>query len=267
MRMPEPVDAWWARRQFSRGAAVPYAVGAYRELWQQYPVLARQYHPELNRDIVLTQVPPAADVWLQWECDAGHRFIATPTEQRQRPGRSRRRSSWCPECTAGSGKQRERTRRMCSRSVATRFEVGEPFISDCAPRAASAAEPRLRQLLAARLEFDGTRNAIRLRQPFFDHLEAWPDIVLPELRVAVEYDTTGREGLDHLGRREASDRRKDRLLRNCGWEVVRVRCGKLRPLGRHDVIAGGVSGRTADRVVDALRDIRGDLIVNAYRRS
>lgn len=266
--MPEPVDAWWARRQFSRGAPVPYAVGEYRDVWQQYPVLARQYHPELNRDIVLSQVPPAADVWLLWECDAGHRFVATPTEQRRRPGRSRRRSTWCPECSvlAGAPRERERKRRMCAHSIATRFEVGEAFVSGCAPRPASAAEPRLRQLLKARLEFDGSHNAVRLRQPFFDHLEAWPDILLPDLRVAIEYDTTGREGLDHLGRREAADRRKDRALRQSGWEVVRVRTGKLLPLGPFDVTGGGVSARTADRVIDRLREIRGDLFVNAYLR-
>lgn len=265
--MPEPVDAWWARRQFSRGATIPYAVGQYREQWQQYPVLVRQFHPDLNGGITLSQVPPAADVWLLWQCEAGHRFVATPFEQRQRPGTSRRRSSWCPECMAGAGgSTRPRRPRMCSRSEASRHRVGEAFVSECAPRAASAAEPRLRQLLAARLEFDGSPNAVRLKQPFFDHLEAWPDIVLSDLRVAIEYDTTGREGLEHVGRREQSDRRKDRLLRAAGWEVVRVRTGKLLPLGPFDVVAAGASRPAVERVIDRLREIRGDLIVNAYLR-
>ena len=266
--MPEPVDAWWRRRQFSRGAAIPYAVGEYREQWQRYPVLVRQYHPDLNGGIVLSQVPPAADVWLLWQCDAGHRFVATPFEQRQRPGRSRRRSSWCPECAAGAGgtTRVRRPQRLCTRSEAQQHPVGAAFVSECAPRAASAAEPRLRQLLAQRLEFDPAPNAIRLRQPFFDHLEAWPDIVLSDLKVAIEYDTTGREGLDHVGRREESDRRKDRALRAVGWEVVRVRTGRLAPLGTFDVVAGGVSGAVVRRVIDRLREIRGDLIVAAYSR-
>jgi very-short-patch-repair endonuclease len=266
--VPEPVDGWWRRRQFSRGAAIPYAVGQYREQWQQYPVLVRQFHPDLNGGIVLSQVPPAADVWLLWQCEAGHRFIATPFEQRQRPGRSRRRSSWCPECAAGAGgsTRARRPQRLCARSEAQRHPIGEAFVSECAPRAASAAEPRLRQLLAQRLEFDLAPNAIRLRQPFFDHLEAWPDIVLSDLRVAIEYDTTGREGLDHVGRREQSDRRKDRALRAVGWEVVRVRTGKLAPLGSYDVVASGVSGKVVGRVMDRLCDIRGDLIVAAYSR-
>ncbi|MDQ4137968.1 MAG: zinc-ribbon domain-containing protein, partial [Actinomycetota bacterium] len=100
--MPEPIDAWWARRQFSRGHEVPYEVGTYREAWAPFPVLIRQYHPDLNRGIALTQIPPAAEVWLQWQCDAGHIFVATPEEQRSRPGRVRRRSSWCPECAAAA---------------------------------------------------------------------------------------------------------------------------------------------------------------------
>src|SRR5690606_19765343 len=60
--MAERVELWWARRQFSRGAEVPYAVGTYREAWASFPMLVRQYHPELNAGIVLSQIPPAADV-------------------------------------------------------------------------------------------------------------------------------------------------------------------------------------------------------------
>ncbi len=33
----EPVDAWWRRRQWSRGVAVPYAVGEFRSAWASYP--------------------------------------------------------------------------------------------------------------------------------------------------------------------------------------------------------------------------------------
>ena len=60
--MAERVEAWWARRRFSRGLEVPYEVGTYREAWAPYPMLIRQYHPELNAGITLTQIPPAADV-------------------------------------------------------------------------------------------------------------------------------------------------------------------------------------------------------------
>lgn len=262
--MPEHVETWWARRQFSKAARVPYPVGSYREFWETYPVLVGQFHPDLNHGIVLSQVPPAADVWLLWQCDVGHVFVATPTEQRMRPGRSRRRSSWCPECSALAGGGRPATPRatLCAKSVAEHYAVGEAFHSECAPRPASAAEDLLRQKLIARLPLvEG--NAVRVPRPFFAHLEVWPDLVLPDLCVAIEYDTTGRDGLEHVGTREDVDIRKDRLLRAARWEVVRVRTGKLKELGPYDV-RGGTSGRTVDRVVERLREIRGDLIVNAY---
>jgi hypothetical protein len=293
--MPEPVDAWWERRRASTGRAVPYPVGSYREEWARYPVLVTQYHPDLNRGIALSQVPLAADVWLLWECDAGHRFIATPEEQRMRPGRERRRSSWCPTCSdlargrtprplpmrppisrpldaeadvpAAPPPRRTRAvpaRRLCP--VTPDLPVGEPFVSTCAPAPASAAEDSLRAALLERLAFDPAQNAVRLRQPFFEHLEAWPDLVLGDLRIAIEYDTTGRYGLEHVGRREQVDARKDRLLRHAGWEVVRIRTGRLAPLGPYDVAAAGVSGRLVDRVVDRLRDVRGPLLVDAYLR-
>lgn len=78
---------------------MPYEIGTYRDAWAPYPQLIRQYHPELNAGITLTQIPPAADVLLLWQCDMGHTFVATPAEQRTRPGGERRRSAWCPDCS------------------------------------------------------------------------------------------------------------------------------------------------------------------------
>ncbi|MGU3408967.1 hypothetical protein ACLBWP_02575 [Microbacterium sp. M1A1_1b] len=326
--MVEPVDAWWRRRQFSRGVAMPYAVGEFRDAWASFPVLIRQYHPEWNAGIVLTQVPPAAEVLLTWECDVGHVFVATPAEQRGRPGRERRRSVWCPECTvmakpqrwpvlpedwptqvpapqravrtagrqtlpaagrrstppvgdvptgavASSRAARPGARRGTARRPAAEREIcrktprlpsGDAFVSVCAPATASAVEAELRQALSDRFDFTFDRNAIRLDRPFHDHVEAWPDIILPELRVAIEYDSTGRHGLEHVGPREDSDRRKDRALRGVGWEVVRIRTGRLPALGPHDLQVSGVSGRTIERLVDTLRDVRGALFVDAYAR-
>ena len=140
--------------------------------------------------------------------------------------------------------------------------MGEAFHSECAPRPASAAEDLLRQKLVARLPLVES-NAVRVPRPFFTHLEVWPDLVLPDLRVAIEYDTTGRDGLEHVGKRELVDSREDRLLRAAHGEVVRVRTGKLKPIGPYDV-HGGTSARTVDRVLDRLREIRGDLIVNSW---
>jgi hypothetical protein len=285
--MSEPVLTWWARRQFTHACDVPYPIGRYREAWASFPVLIRQYHPDLNHGIMLSQIPPAAEVLLCWQCDSGHIFVATPEEQRSRPGRERRRSSWCPECLTlarppraspllnrsvqaqETAKPRKKSqadsRRICAKTPPS--SPGEAFVSACAPAPASAVEARLRHELAARLEFTEGMNAVRVTRPFFDHVEVWPDIVLPELKVAIEYDSTGRHGLEHVGRREATDRRKDRALRAVGWEVVRVRDGKLPKLGPHDLIVQGLTKMVYPRLIDELRVIRGDLFVNSYLRS
>lgn len=278
--MPEPIDAWWQRRQRSRNTSVPYPVGTYRSDWERYPVLIRQFHPDLNNGITLTQIPPAAEVFLVWQCEAGHVFVATPEEQRGRPGGQRRRSVWCPVCAelanppriraslpAAPPARRSRARRG-PRTLGSSVTVvpGDAFWSERAPKPASAAEAELRQRLEKRFDFDLTCNAVAVSRPFFNRLEVWPDIVIPELRVAIEYDTVGRHGLEHVGPREESDRRKDRALRAVRWEVIRIRCGRLRPLGPHDLVATSVTERLIDRLTDALCGISGDLIVRSYLR-
>ncbi len=288
--MSERVESWWARRQWSKGLETPYPVGAYRHAWAPFPALWRQYHADLNAGIVLSQVPPAADVLLQWQCDRGHRFVATPAEQRSRPGRERRRSAWCPECSdeanpsrvvalpmresvtdpvpAGAGIVRERRGRrqasLCDKTPD--LPVGEAFASACAPKPASAVEDRLRSDVRERLALTTGMNAVRVQRPFFNHVEVWPDLVFPELRIAIEYDSIGRHGVEHVGRREEADRRKDRALRSAGWEVVRLRTGKLEAIGPYDLQLTSWNGRALDRLVETLRTIRGPLLVDAYLR-
>lgn len=275
--MAERIEDWWARRQFSHGNDVPYPIGTYREAWAPYPTLIRQYYPDRNSGIMLTQIPPAADVFLLWTCNSGHTFVATPAEQRSRPGRERRRSAWCPECAAlaqprptrpaGSDSPRRPAkppRILCPKTPT--LPTGEPFASACAPRPASAVEAQLRMDLFARLGVTPGLNAVRVARPFFDHLEVWPDILLPELRIAVEYDSTGRHGLEHVGKREDADRRKDRTLRSAHWEVVRIRTGKLEKLGPYDLQVTSMNPRGLERLIDTFRDIRGPVMVDAYLR-
>jgi len=283
--MSEGVEAWWARRQFSHGSGVPFPVGTYREAWAPYPALIRQYHPEFNAGITLTQIPPAADVLLLWQCEVGHLFAATPGEQRHRPGRQRRRSAWCPECSVQAVPPRVRPAGEAARVRAARLArpraasrpatvcpktpqlpVGEAFASECAPATASAVEAQLRHDLAERLEFTAGLNAVRVTRPFFEHVEVWPDIVIPELRIAVEYDSTGRHGLEHVGTRQDADLRKDRALRSARWEVVRIRTGRLEKLGPWDLQVSGTGKKTLAALLDVFRSIRGELIVEAYRR-
>ncbi len=262
--MPEDIGTWWQRRQQSKGTTIPYALGTYRDQWAPFPMLIRQYHPDLNGGIALSQIPPVAEVLLLWQCDAGHTFAATPKEQRNRPDGTRRRSAWCPECSAKAGGKR--AKRPVTKHPAPNVPVGQAFVSAHAPRKASRAEPELRRRLEERLDLDFEKNAIRTRQPFFGRYEVWPDVVLPELTIALEYDTTGRDGLEHVGPREDADRRKDQLLRAVGWEVVRVRVGPLRAIGEFDVVAPGISGQLVDRVIERLGRIRGELFVGAYLR-
>lgn len=150
-----------------------------------------------------------------------------------------------------------------------RHGPGDAFHSARAPRTASAAEAELRRRLAERFDLDlspDRANAVAVNRPFFGRTEVWPDIVITELRVAIEYDTVGRFGLEHVGPREETDRRKDRMLRAVGWEVVRVRCGRLQPIGPYDVAASGVTNRLIHDLIERLCEVRGDLFVNAYLR-
>ena len=292
--MPESVEQWWSRRQWSTGREVPYEVGRYRDAWAPFAALVEQFRPERNHDLVLSQVPPAAEVWLVWVCAIGHEFVATPAEQRARPGSPRGGRSWCPVCAApgalpGPGSKwprpavRPQATERAPRPRAPRhvpaadaaiptvpsIEVapGRAFRSPIAPRATSATEAAVRAAIEARLEVDLTPNAVRVRRPFFERLEVWPDIVIPELAVAVELDTIGRNGDEHVGRREATDRRKDQLLREVGWEVVRLRVRPLRALGPHDLVVPGMSQRAIDALVDRIGEARGELFVAAYRRA
>jgi hypothetical protein len=268
----ESIDAWWQRRQRTRQSAVPYAVGTYRADWERYPVLIRQYHPDLNRGITLTQIPPAAEVFLVWQL-----FVATPEEQRNRPGGQRRRSVWCPVCAQQANPPRIKpslpspppprgARSQRIRTGPGNRMPGDAFWSADAPKPASAAEADLRRRLSLRFEFDLSHNAVAVARPFFERLEVWPDVVLPDLRVAIEYDTVGRHGLEHVGPREESDLRKDRSLRAVRWEVVRIRCGALLPIGPFDLSASGITERLLDRLTATLSEIRGELIVRSYRR-
>ncbi len=306
--VPVSRDEWWARRQRVTGLAVPYPIGTYRDAWAPFTKLVEQFRPDRNGELLLSQIPPGAEVYLVWVCAVGHEFVATPAEQRARPGRSRSSRSWCPVCSTpsllpsmpkwpraprasipppdsdrlhNSGETTERgARRMPAQRVApvhraatpelwrSAAEVapGEAFHSESAPRATSAAEGRLRALIADRLDVDLTRTAVRVRTPFFGRLEVWPDVIIPEFAIAIELDTVGRNADEHVGRRERTDRRKDQLLREVGWHVIRVRCRPLRALGPDDLVVAGVSATAVASLIERMGDVRGHLLVQAYAR-
>lgn len=293
--MPRSLEEWWQRRQRVTGTAVPYEVGRYRDAWSPYRALVEQFRPERNGELVLSQIPPAADVYLVWVCSIGHEFVATPAEQRGRPGRARASRSWCPVCATPSllppaprwprlHNSGDAPGDSVTRAGARRVELAVPdstpelwrtaeevapgtaFRSARASRATSAAEGRLRALLAERLDVDLSLTAVRTRTPFFGRLEVWPDIVIAELGIAIELDTIGRNADEHVGRREVADRRKDRLLAEVGWSVIRMRCRPLRALGPDDLEVAGVSRAAVDALIGRMIETRGALLVHAYAR-
>ena len=306
--VPVSSEQWWARRQRVTGLDVPYAIGRYRDAWAPFTALVEQFRPDRNGELLLSQIPPAAEVYLVWVCSVGHEFVATPAEQRGRPGRSRSNRSWCPVCAtpsllpsapkwprapaasipppapadlhnSGVGAVAE-GRRMPARRVAPvhraappelwrsagEVRPGEAFHSELASRATSATEGRLRALIADRLDLDLSCTAVRVRTPFFGRLEVWPDVIIPELAIAIELDTIGRNADEHVGRRERADRRKDQVLREVGWHVIRLRCRPLRALGPDDLVVAGVSATAVEALIERMGEVRGALFVQAYRR-
>ncbi len=91
----------------------------------------------------------------------------------------------------------------------------------------SQTEQRLKMLLGERIRLHHGVNAVRIARTFYGRQEVWPDILVPQLRIAVEYDDPGRSRRAHMGLKEASDLEKDDALREVGWEVVRIRAGGL----------------------------------------
>jgi hypothetical protein len=80
-------------------------------------------------------------------------------------------------------------------------------------------------------------NALMYGAEFRGAAYGRPDIIIPGLRVVVEFDGTGVEiewGHD-TDEGRAADLDKDRLTRLVGWEVVRIRTGGIGPLGPFDL--------------------------------
>lgn len=117
-----------------------------------------------------------------------------------------------------------------------RVAPGEVFMGP--PAATSGVERQLTQQLGAYFELamPGV-NALMYGAEFRGAAYGRPDIIIPGLRVVVEFDGTGLdiewghdtpEGL-------SADLDKDRLSRAVGWEVVRIRTGGLAAVGPYDL--------------------------------
>ena len=127
----------------------------------------------------------------------------------------------------------------------------------------SQTEQLLKALLGERIRLNHRVNAIHIARTFFGRNEVWPDVIVPQLRIAIEYDDPGRSRRAHLGLKEGSDLDKDDALREVGWQVIRIRAGGLEPLGPHSVVCRQLTPGAVDEVLAVMRRIRGDDAVDA----
>ena len=179
-----------------------------------------------------------------WRCARGHdRYTASVREVLTGPG--------CPKCAVNAA------------GPSSLREGGVAFMNPALRTRTSQTEQRLKILLAERIRLHHGVNAVRIARTFFGRQEVWPDILVPQLRIAVEYDDPGRSRRAHMGLKEASDLEKDDALREVGWEVVRIRAGGLTAFGPHSVVCSALTPAVVDEVVACMRRIRGDAAVDA----
>jgi very-short-patch-repair endonuclease len=190
-----------------------------------------------SRDALAVETRIGAE--YEWICDRGHsRYTATVMDVLTGPG--------CPKCWANA------------QAPSARYEGGVAFMKPGLKTRTSATEQRLRALLGERIRLPHRVNAIRISRTFFGTPEVWPDIIIPALRVAIEYDDPGRDRTAHRGLKEVSDLEKDAALAEVGWEVIRVRGGGLTELGPHSIVCTAITPPVVDRIMQLLRELRGD---------
>ncbi|MBM7504690.1 hypothetical protein ACFPER_16590 [Agromyces aurantiacus] len=183
----------------------------------------------------------------EWQCRRGHdRYRATVIDVLTGTG--------CAKCRANA-----------AGAGAAAREAGMPFMKPGLRVGTSMTEQRLRALLGERIRLHHRANAVRTARMFYGRQEVWPDILVAELRVAIEYDDPGRSGRAHRGLKEGSDVEKDAVLREVGWEVIRIRAGGLEPLGPYSVVCRTVNAQVVDEVVRLLGVIRGEAAVARLR--
>lgn len=115
------------------------------------------------------------------------------------------------------------------------------------PTATSAVESQLREALAEHFRVSQVQdaNAVRIDGDFYGFLHVLPDILLPQLRIAVELDSPGRYGDGHRGMYAARDRLKDQRLAEVGWKVIRVRIDGLEPVDHAECVVAKSLTKTA----------------------
>jgi very-short-patch-repair endonuclease len=194
-----------------------------------------------KRDALAAETRIGAE--YDWICDRGHsRYTATVMDVLTGPG--------CPKCWANA------------QAPSARHEGGVAFMKPGLRTRTSATEQRLRALLGERIRLPHRVNAIRISRTFYGMPEVWPDIIIPALRIAIEYDDPGRDRTAHRGLKEVSDLEKDAALAEVGWDVIRVRGGGLAELGPYSIVCTSITPALADRIIGLMRELRGDEAVD-----
>ena len=238
---------------FACGHGAPPAEASAR-VGRRCPLCALIREQQRSRDELLRRVVPSQRATLaaetrigaeyEWRCNRGHdRYRASILAALSADG--------CPKCAANA------------LSPSGRLEHGVPRMKANLKLGTSMAEHKLKALLAERIAVPHKVNSIRIARTFHGRTEVWPDIILPALKIAIEYDSPGKRGSWHLGLKEASDIDKDAALREVGWEVIRVRTGGLEPLTRFDIVAPGPSGKVVEQILERIAEIRGSEALKA----
>lgn len=181
-----------------------------------------------------------------WVCERGHdRYQATVIDVLTGPS--------CPKCIRNA------------QSPTVSREGGVASMNAGLRTRTSLTEQRLRALLEERIRVPRGVNTVRINRMFYGKQEVWPDILVPALRIAIEYDDPGRSRRAHLGLKEASDREKDDALGEVGWEVIRVRAGGLESIGPNSIVCASLTADVADRIVARMVELRSADAVDALR--
>ncbi|MRG58334.1 hypothetical protein GE115_00360 [Agromyces sp. CFH 90414] len=243
---------------FACGHGAPAGAPGTVRLRRGCPVCMLVHETQRSREELLRRVAPGERSALAVETRLGAEY-----DWRCRRGHDRYRASVMQVLT-GTGCEKCRLSAVAPAALA---EAGVPFMKPGLRTRTSMTEQRLRALLDERLVLHHRVNAVRIARTFHGRSEVWPDILVPQLRIAIEYDDPGRSRRAHLGLKEASDLDKDDALREVGWEVIRVRGGGLGPMGPYSVACRAITGDIADEVVRLMRTIRGDTAVDALTRT
>ena len=130
----------------------------------------------------------------------------------------------------------------------------------------SLTEQRLRALLEERIRVPRGVNTVRVNRMFYGKQEVWPDILVPALRIAIEYDDPGRSRRAHLrpeGGLRSREGRRPRRGRLGGHPRARRQAWSRS--ARTASSARRCTADVADRIVARMAELRGDDAVDALR--